>query len=444
MQSTSELLLDNMLKMGAVCREGEIVAPCPVCQEMETNEAKFKLAINCGDKYLAVCFCRHCCHQSYSGNRKEWWFKVCDFYGFDGNVFLTPYGEDSRRVWASLDLNRKSTKRKVPPAPIDVRHRVYSDLLHYLTLTTEHQDWLSKRGIDRNWAVTAGYRSTVEGVSKGSFQYCLLEDQFSELLSKHKKDLHGCPGFFDIDDKPKVGLRYPAVLIPCRDRYGRIQAIKQRLLDGKGPRMRWLASSGKVVPAVVNKPHYPKGVGFPNSWNTLWVTEGERKADCNWINGNPTIGVTGTGCWLSAIEAVATSITPNATIVLAFDKDTAGIVTTAKLVEEFKVRKLNIKEVQVADWSSEKGIDDAISKGLTITIRTVLTKEGMEAKEKQAPPHKQQPHKLQDEESVIDWLLTAGPTDRNKIPTTLSIMSKLLNTKKVRFCYKEGSQVIFV
>jgi len=352
----------------------------------------------------------------------------------NANVFTTPLGENARRVWTNLQIEKRPLKRKVPPASADILHKVYGDLLHCLPLHDEHLLWLEKRGIDRNWALTHGYRSTVDIVRVGKYEFAELDsDRFRPLL-KHKQVLWGCPGFSDIDNG-RIGLRSQAILIPCRDRYGRIQAIKQRLLDGKGPRMRWLASSGKVVPAVVNKPHYPVGVGYPNKWQELWITEGERKADCNWINtGNPTIGVTGTGCWRHTIDTLAGSLVTNGTIVLAFDKDDAGVAASNKVVAELRDKQVIIK---VANWSGEKGIDDAVVKGKEITTDIVTV-------EKQSPPHTQMLQKLRDESSVLDWLMTVGPIARDKVPTNPAIMTRLINSKKIRYGYKDGTQVVFI
>jgi len=130
--SAEERLLDVLIKMNATVHEGEVVAPCPVCQEDETNAANFKMLISCGDKFLAVCFCRHCCNKQYSDNRRLWWSIVRDFYGLSTEVFAVPVGENSRRIWSSLRLNQNNVSKKRAPASVEVLHKVYNDLLHCL------------------------------------------------------------------------------------------------------------------------------------------------------------------------------------------------------------------------------------------------------------------------------------------------------------------------
>ena len=427
--------------IGASVWEGDIVASCPVCQSDEEEVDKFKMVILPGSKSrVAVCFCRRCCNSEYQFERKKWWNKVVAFYAFTEEDFAATK-EEAEEAWKNIHLNHYSDK--VAPAAIETLDAVYTDLLQLLSLSDYHKKWLQKRGVDPEWAFANGYRST-EGVRvSGKFEWAdLKSSRLLPLWKKYREKLKLVPGFSDISDihsdRGKIGLRKDALLTPSRDYSGRIQAVKQRMTDGKGSRMRWLASFGSGTAAVVNAPHWPVGVGN-QQWQELWITEGERKADCHWLlTKKATVGVTGVGCWRQLEQIVTRGLGSGGTVVVAFDQDAAGEATATKVTDWLQKRKIGCLR---ASWSEKKGIDDALVAGIEISTKSTVAA----VSEANSPP----PHTLplckvllSEESAVLDWLSANGPALRDSVPAKMGVVAKLINRKRVRCSYCKEGQIL--
>lgn len=440
MPTAEERLVAVLDAFGATIWDNEIVAACPICQPDEAEISKYRMAINCGSKYLAVCFCRKCGNNDYENRYKEWWFDVASHYNLSPDCLVTESEAESRRIWASLDIT-KGKKKKQPAATIDKLDTVYNDLLHRLTLSEKHQNWLQKRGVDPNWAMLAGYRSTEEVESKGQFQFVdLTKAKFKSLLDSYSY-LEKVPGFSRIGSpKPKIGLRSDSILIPSRNPQGKIQAIKQRIIDGKGARMRWLASAGENAPAVVNSPHYPLKVGSKKH-PELWITEGERKADCHYLlTEKPTVGISGTGCYKQITTILDNCLQSGGKVVLAFDKDAAGVVATSKVADI--VSGVGVP-VEIADWTEAKGIDDAVVKEREVVTRKFTSSVNSCNNNKSLPAPTLKLY-LKTEEEVVSWLKSNGPTIRSAVPAAMGVVAKLLNRQRIKFQYTDKGQILFI
>ena len=136
--------------------------------------------------------------------------------------------------------NRKTVKEKTQPQiicplmDIESRHATYTAFLSKLSLATDHRKNLECRGLNEAEIESYGYKTTpLVGV---------------ELLARQLREeglyLAGVPGFYK--DKtgswtfvqPKRGI-----LIPVRDRYGRIQGLQLRQDNVEKRKFRWISSA---------------------------------------------------------------------------------------------------------------------------------------------------------------------------------------------------------
>ncbi|QDV37434.1 DUF3987 domain-containing protein [Tautonia plasticadhaerens] len=239
------------------------------------------------------------------------------------------------------------------PAELDLRDRVYRDLLERLPLADRHRDALRARGltderIDRN-----AYRSL-------SF-FQARQEALGPLRDRFGEELLRVPGFRQ--GRSGIGLAAlpNGLLIPVRDAAGRVVALKIRRDDAAGG-PRYLSFSGGDGPSSGAPPHVPPGVGPAP---VIRLTEGELKADvASARDGLPTISVPGVTAWAAGIPLLRELGAE--TVRLAFDADARtkpGVArqlldcATALASEEFLV--------ELERWPAEagKGIDDVLAAG---------------------------------------------------------------------------------
>lgn len=112
---------------------------------------------------------------------------------------------------------------EVPQAPlvgIETRDRVYRALLNKLTLASDHRDNLRGRGLTNEEIDRLGYRTT----PMVGFHVLAKE------LIAEGNELFGVPGFYrDEDGRWTMAIYLRGIMIPCRDRFGRIQSLHIRL-----------------------------------------------------------------------------------------------------------------------------------------------------------------------------------------------------------------------
>ena len=169
-----------------------------------------------------------------------------------------------------------------------------------------------------------------------------------------------------IKPKPLFQLAEIRILIPVRDREGRIVACQVRPDDGGRGKYLWLSSSGKPGGASSGAPcHYAKANG-----SQLWITEGLLKADFVAARlGQPCLGVAGVANWRSAMPLLVDI----QEVILAFDEDQPGRACEAvEASTRAFAQVLTERGVKVLkatwDWSQAKGIDDALQAGVEIEI----------------------------------------------------------------------------
>lgn len=236
------------------------------------------------------------------------------------------------------------------------RHRAYRALLAAASLLPEHREGLKRRGLTDSFIDAAGYASLPSGS-----RAALLEQ-----MKQAAGDVRGVPGV----SRQIKGARWrldgsPGLLIPVRDRQGRVQACQIRT-DG-ATRYQWLSSAPRVPNWTGTSPGTPfhvAGHKYIRASATWWVTEGPLKADvASAFLERPVMGIPGVALWTRLGRAL--SAWRPRTIILAFDQDpvqeTRERVAEAQnqlgaLLAEAGVR------VYIAHWSDgPKGIDDALA-----------------------------------------------------------------------------------
>ncbi len=197
-----------------------------------------------------------------------------------------------------------------PLADIETRHATYTALLSLLSLANDHITNLKNRGISDNDIKRLGYKSTpVFGMSSIAGQ--LLDKGFT---------LAGVPGFYmDENDKWVFVLEQRGILIPVRDRYGRIQGLQIRRDNAEKRKFRWVSSVERKCGCGSTSWVHIAGPIRP----VMLLTEGPMKADVIYaLSGLSVIAVPGVNA-LKSLKPVLEDLKAEGltTIKTAFDMD---------------------------------------------------------------------------------------------------------------------------
>ena len=180
----------------------------------------------------------------------------------------------------------RSGPAEIPQAPlvnIETRDRVYRALLSKLTLASDHRDNLRGRGLTNQEIDRLGYRTTPLVGFHALAKELIMEGH----------ELFGVPGFYrDGDGRWTMAIYLRGIMIPCRDRLGRIQSIHIRL-DKK------MSKGGKFLTfSSIDK---KDGVGAEN-WchmagpvqECVYLIEGYMKADIvHFFTGQTVLAIPG-------------------------------------------------------------------------------------------------------------------------------------------------------
>jgi hypothetical protein len=246
-------------------------------------------------------------------------------------------------------------------ADADTLHTVYSELLGRLTLSKVHREAMHCRGLTEEAIERNGYKTLpIQGRPR------IVRD-FRERFGDK---LLSVPGII-IKEGPSgryFTVRGPAgLIVPCRDRAGRIVALKVRRDNAgeSGPRYFYCSSTGYGGPGPGAPVHVP--VGTSETAELVRLTEGELKADIiQALTGLPSISVPGVGTWQPSL-AVLKELGCK-TVRLAFDADASDNPIVARalsacapalIVAGFAV------ELERWDPSDGKGLDDLLVAGKT-------------------------------------------------------------------------------
>lgn len=281
--------------------------------------------------------------------------------------FRVKEGSDGSRVYLHRLAGAPRPEVNLPPrqgpeaqrADADTLHAVYSALLDRLQLVKSHREALHRRGLTDEAIARNGYRSLP---GKGRLRIAgELRDRFGDKLLR-------VPGFIVKEGRSGryLTLRGPAgLLVPCRDRAGRIVALKvRRDSESEGaPRYVYVSSKGHGGPGPGAPVHVP--LGTPETAERVRLTEGELKADVvQALTGVPTVSIPGASSWRAAfpvLEALGCR-----TASLAFDADAPDNAHVARALADCaaaaNARSLAV-ELERWDRADGKGIDDLLAAG---------------------------------------------------------------------------------
>lgn len=250
-------------------------------------------------------------------------------------------------------------------ADIEIRHKVYTELLAGLELSSKHKDDLQRRGLRVAFRST-GY-ATLPLTGRAKIVAKLRERYADDVLLS-------VPGI--VVKEGEGGRRYltlagsPGLLITVRDEHGRIQGIKVRADDAAaGGKYRWLSSKKHGGPSPSTPAHCPMGI--TGQVETVRITEGPLKADvATHLNCTPTIGADSAANWKQAVAMVQRLGAK--TVRLAWDADAASNKAVARGLQRCagELQDCGIA-VEVETWPAEhKGIDDLLAAGGTPEVLT--------------------------------------------------------------------------
>lgn len=282
----------------------------------------------------------------------------CFACGAQGDVidFLTRSKEITVREAIALigrgNVSAAKAPRRLPVprqriAPPDDRNTAYRELIAWERLSDFHRAALLRRGFTPQEIGANQYRTHTPGrVPEG-------------LKPEH------VPGFYHENGTWLVNGP-PGLLIPVRDREGRIAGCQVRPDHALRGKYLWLSSSGKSGGASSGAPcHYARADG-----TQIWITEGPLKADMVAARlGQPCLGVAGVANWRSAMPLLGGV----REVVLAFDEDQPDRAREAvEVSEKAFVQALTECGAKVLKatwkWAEAKGIDDALQAGAYITV----------------------------------------------------------------------------
>lgn len=262
------------------------------------------------------------------------------------------------RPFANAELPRRSGP-EAKRADADTLHEVYSALLERLTLNAAQREKLKSRGLPDDAIDRACYR-TLPGQGRPRI--------VRELCERFGDKLLRVPGFVVKESQTGryLTLRGPVGLaVPCRDRTGRIVALKVRRDDAaeSTPRYVYCSSTGQGGPGSGAPVHVP--VGTPATAALVRLTEGELKADVVQVRTDlPTISVPGVTNWRPALPVLKELGCE--TVRLAFDADAWDNANVARALSDcanaltaagFAV------ELERWDAADGKGLDDLLAAG---------------------------------------------------------------------------------
>jgi hypothetical protein len=425
--------------LGAVNLNGEFRAKCPVCQSGRTAPEKFCMVVSPGTSKLVVLYCFKCCIPKNKEHNRAWVEEVNRRLTLPPEIKTTLDSTYINKLWGEVSFVVQQHTERADTNLID---RVYNSILNKLELRNEHGRWLRRRGFEEETAIRLGYRSTplrVDEGTGGESDECtnLLRELQEEFTSN---ELLRVPGFTQsYGNGIKLLLRELAILIPCRDVQGRVVALKQRLLDKKGSRMRLLSSSVSGGPVAVNRVHVPLGVGKVN-WNCLWVTEGERKADV-WWNGTgiPVVGIPGINSYRLLYSTLKELVTKETKLVIALDKDNKEATQKVEksLVEELLSE--GYADIELAEWKEGKGLDDAFVAKSKVTSVRINKDKYKGVNPQQTISYRLVNRKSLRNEEIVPYLKEVGPKVLSEIPAYLPEIVKLVNKgilKKIQYTKK--------
>lgn len=269
--------------------------------------------------------------------------------------------EAIRQLRDRLGTAPPARPRLLAPYPLAdraIRDVAFRALLTAAGLSSAHRAALLQRGLSPEAVDRAGYATLPPGNRAA----------LVAAMQGAVPDLRGIPGIAYHPRRHQWRLNgAPGLLVPVRDRFGRIQACQIRRDDPSGARYRWLTSAPETpqwTGTSSGTPFHVAGHGWIRPSATWWITEGPLKADvAAAFLQRPVIGIPGVSLWPRVARALA-AWRP-AAVVLAFDQD-VDVETRARVMDAQNQLGALLQDnglvVYVAHWpDGPKGVDDALT-----------------------------------------------------------------------------------
>ncbi len=266
-----------------------------------------------------------------------------------------------------------STSNPTPTADVHLRNGVYSRLVELLGLSINDRQDNEKRGLDPS---KLGYATIPKGNQRGQTIAALIEEfGFRQLRT--------IPGFIELTndgERPPLHIHAgPGLLVPCRNRDGKIIAVRRRDPNPKAAANKWVylsggrhsdGSAGASVGTPLHWAKQPKG-------SLVVVVEGERKSDVAAAHLGKMkpellecgiVSIPGVGSWQAAGLIGELVRAECKTVLIAFDADQwknhavgSALLRMAAALDEADF------VVEFLSWEAgAKGIDDALLANLAI------------------------------------------------------------------------------
>jgi hypothetical protein len=320
--------------------------------------------MNEGIRVSSDCPCRIC-------QKPDWCLYFPDGTAFCNRVSdgLEKMDTNGTLYWVYPPENRQpdwqAPKYEAPKAP-DVSKdapQVYAYALSLMSLSADHRDSLSKRGISNldKYGFKSAYSRDSYRVAKAVF------DKFPDTAT-------GVPGFSVKDGRPSFGVS-DGLVIPVKNLKGVITSLRLRKDEAvSGGRYRCLSSVRHGGPGPGSQIGF---WGFPEDGraDTVRITEGEFKGIiASELTGIPTISAPGVSQLASASVTSALSMRIQAkTVLLAPDSDATTNLDVTRAVRTAIARLKGVPgkakrwKLFVEVWNPDhKGIDDALVAGCDI------------------------------------------------------------------------------
>ena len=276
-----------------------------------------------------------------------------------------PYGDSSEILRGAVDPDKYAKLLGLSPASLntDLINLVYARLLALCPLSVADDTDNRERGIDPQ---SLGYGTLPTSGRRKDIVAALVSD-FG------RDDLLGVPGFL-IDATGGAAIHSgPGLLVPRRDKSGKIVSIVRRDPKADCVKNKWMPLSG-------GKNHDDSGgascgvrlhwarAGDPSA--PVIVTEGERKADiiAAKIPGVMVVSIPGVAAW--AGSGLVDELAGFAVVRIAFDADLRTNPAVGKeLLKLSRALKEPGRAIEYVTWDPpHKGLDDALLADAEITI----------------------------------------------------------------------------
>jgi hypothetical protein len=329
------------------------------------------LGVDVGDDGRVLLHC-------WSGCSQEAVLEALEAVGLEERDLFCPDGETP----AEATSNGKATYagRRGDRAPLDRAVINFRDTVYRQVLAALGRANPLTHGVKCSLTHDRGLPDRLVGFN--NYQYIYDSDAASlaeYLFKKHGKKLYEVPGFVEVGGLPRVAVQSSGLLIPCRSVFGKVVALKLRLMSGSKLRyLYWSGAGGPSCRAAVHCPQISDNSNTPpsaakhfaeNPLDVLRVTEGELKADVAWArSGVYTVSVPGVSNW-APVLAVLEELRPKR-VLLSYDWNDVkkGKGNVRDQLRELMGTVSNLGyEVGVETWEGDhKGVDDALKAGVEL------------------------------------------------------------------------------